>query len=124
MLVEARSAGATDVAGADAGVVVEPRVGGSRRPVVPQRRGEDDRELQALAHVRGEHLDGVGVGLQPSAALDGIAWLGAAPVQPRRECGQAEVLVEGSLVERLGDVSQVGEQAFAVRLGKQPLLQP
>ena len=38
-------------------------------PGVPQERAVDDRELEALAAVEGEHLHGVGVGVQAARAL-------------------------------------------------------
>jgi hypothetical protein len=45
-------------------------------------------------------------------------------VQPRRERRQAEVGVQGGLVQDLGHVAQVRHQAFAVRLREQAFLQP
>ena len=38
-------------------------------PGVPQERAVDDGELEALAAVEGEHLDGVGIGVQAAGAL-------------------------------------------------------
>ncbi len=85
-----------------------------------------DRELEALAGVHGEDLYGCRVGVEPPAALDHGVALGllATPAQPRAQRGQAELALQRGLVQRLGDVPQVGEQPLAADLAEQPLLQP
>ena len=83
-----------------------------------QRYGQvDDRELEALAAVDREDLDGLGVGLQAAAALlvGGVAvGLGDAPAQPRRQRRRPELLARRGGVQELADVAQVGQPALAV----------
>ena len=110
------------------GVVVGDRlalVADPRR--VPHERRVDDRELEALAAVDGEHLDGLGVGLQAARALlvgrvgGGV---GDAAAQPARQRGGAELLVHGDRVQELGDVAQVGQPPLAVDGGQHPAREP
>ena len=58
--------------------------GCSGHVLVPQEGRVDDRELQALAAVHGDHLHGRGVGLEPAAAL-----LGHVVARPRRSAAAA-----------------------------------
>ena len=64
----------------------------------------------------GHHLHGVGVGLQPAAALLGrvSAGLGDPPLQPLDDRRQAEPAGHRRRVQRLADVPDVGEPALAV----------
>ena len=80
--------------------------GAERRdvPRLPQVREVDDRELEALAAVDREHLDGVGVGLEPAAALlvgAVLGGLGDPPPQPRAERGRPELLGRRGGVQQL-----------------------
>ena len=81
---------------AGVGVVVDDRVGLARRcSRLPQVRHVDDRELEPLAAVDGQHLHGLGVGLQPAAALlvaRVAVGLGDPPAQPDGQRGRAELL--------------------------------
>ncbi len=68
----------------------------------------DDGELETLAAVDGDHLDGVGVGLEPASpflalrvALDVVD----TPAQPGGQRGRAEPLGHAGLVEQLGHVA-------------------
>ena len=64
-----------------------------------------------------QHLDRLGVGLQPPAALlvaRLLLGLGDPPPQPRRQRGRAELLGRRRGVQELADVAQVGEPALAV----------
>jgi hypothetical protein len=92
---------------------------------VPAVRHVDDRELQPLARVHGDDLDGGGVGLQAPAALGQAAAVGVldALPEPGAERAQPERLLDGGPVEHLGQVAQVGEPALPCLLGQQPALQ-
>ena len=82
-----------------------------------QVRVVDDAELQPLAAVHGEDLDGVGVRLQAAAAVlvAGVpARLGDPPPQPAGERGGPELLG----VQQLADVPQVGQPALAAHAGE------
>ena len=85
---------------------------------LPQVRAVDDRELEALAAVDGEHLDGLGVGLEPPAALlvaRVLLGLGDPAPQPRRQRRRRPCCSVGRRgVQELADVAQVGQRALAV----------
>ena len=81
-------------------------------------------ELEALAAVDRQHLHGLGVGLQPAAALlvaGVVAGLGDPTAQPRGQRGNAELLARRRGVQQLADVAQVGQPALAVDVGEQPV---
>ena len=64
-----------------------------------------------------QDLDGLGVGLEPAAALlvaRVLAGLGDPPAQPRGQGGHAELLGRRLGVEELADVAEVGQPALAV----------
>ena len=86
-----------DVDGAPAVLVVEvdgvALVGEAAR--FPQERAVDDRELESLAAVEGEHLHGVGIRVEaPGALVVGALAVGAVDplAQPAGERGDAELL--------------------------------
>ncbi len=84
---------------------------------VPQVRAVDDRELQPLAAVDGQHLDRLGVGLQAPAGLllVGVAaGVGDPPPQPGGQRGHPELAGGRGGVQQLAHVAQVGELALAV----------
>ena len=94
---------------------------------LPQVGEVDDRELEPLAAVDREHLHGLGVGLQPAAALlvAGLLLGGGDPLaQPRGQRGRAEPLGGRGGVQELADVAQVREMALAVDARQQPAGQP
>src|SRR4051812_16089896 len=70
---------------------------------VPQERAVDDGELESLAAMDRQDLDGVGVGLQPPRALFvTFLYCGADPgAQPARKGGGAETFVDRDAVEEL-----------------------
>ena len=90
---------------------------------VPRERYVDDRELQALTAVHGQHLHGLGVRLQSAGQLGGRHALLCPPDligQPVRQGdrpGMGATLVG---VQKPGDVAQVSELSFPVRVGKDP----
>ena len=89
---------------------------------LPQVGEVDDRELEPLAAVDRQHLHGLGVGLQPAAALLVARLLlgGGDPLaQPAGQRGRAEPLGGGRRVQQLADVAQVGQPPLAVDLGEQ-----
>ena len=69
--------------------------------------------------MHGDDLHGVGVGLEPAAALLARVAAGVddAVLQPLDQRRRAELPLDGGRVQRLGDVPQVGEQALARRCG-------
>ena len=84
---------------------------------LPQERQVDDRELEPLAAMDRQHLDRLGVRLEPAAALlvAGVeSGLGDPRPQPRRERRRAELLVGRGRVQQLPDVAQVGQLPLAV----------
>ena len=85
---------------------------------LPQERAVDDRELEALAAVDRQHLDRLGVGLEPAAAL--LVARVLAP--PRRSAGAARRSAPSSPIcsavaaacSSCADVAQVGQPPLAV----------
>ena len=124
-VVVPRAALAADVQHARVVAVVLQRLRGGRAPAVPQVGHQDDRELQPLAGVHGDDLDGGRVGLQAPAALLGVVLRGLvdAPAQPLQQCGGPHALPGRDGVQRLADVAQVGEPALPVGPAQQPLAQ-
>ena len=97
---------------------------------LPEVRVVDDRELEPLAAVHGQHLHRLGVALQPPAALLVVVVgrrLEHALAQPRRQRGRAHLLGHRRGVEQLADVPEVGHPPLAVdhreHARRQPLLQ-
>ena len=83
---------------------------------VPQIGAVDDRELEALAAVDGEHLDGLGVGLEAAAAVFVVlvfVRLVDPPAEPGRQRRRPEVLRHRLGMEELADVAQVGQESLA-----------
>ena len=69
--------------------------------------------------MEGEHLDGVGVGVEPPRALvvGALAVGGGDPLtQPAGQRGEPELLGVGGGVQQLADVLQVGEPPLAADL--------
>ncbi len=97
------------------------RSGGSG---VPQVRAVDDREFQPLGAVDGEDLDGLGVGVEPPAAVLGVGGLGVGLLDPAGQPGpqvRGAQLAGGSLgVKQLADVPEVGELPLAGCVGQDP----
>ena len=91
---------------------------------LPGERVVDDRELEALAAVDGQHLHRLGVGVEPPGAL----LVGAVPVglgdplpQPGGQRGDAELLLGRGGVQQLADVAEVGQPALAAQPREHPL---
>ena len=84
---------------------------------IPQERAVDDRELEALAAVDRQHLDRLGVGLEPPRplllALVALG-VGDALGEPAAQRGSPEPLGARRPVEQLGEVAEVGQLALAV----------
>jgi hypothetical protein len=106
-------------------VVEEDRLGIARDVArLPQVGVVDDRELDALAAMDGEDLDGLGVGLEAPAALlvaRVLAGRGDLLAQPRGQRGGAHLLGRRGGVQELADVAQVGQLALAVDGPQHPL---
>ena len=90
---------------------------------LPGERVVDDRELEALAAMDGQHLNRLGVGIEPQGAI----LVGAVPVgvgdalpQPGRQRGDAELLLGRDGVQELADVSEVGQPALAAQPPEDP----
>ncbi len=84
---------------------------------LPQVGEVDDGELQTLAAVDGQDLDGLLVGLQAPAALLVAGLLpggGDALAQPGGQRSGAHLLGRRGGVQQLGDVAQVGQRALPV----------
>ena len=96
-------------------------VGGAA--AVPQEGAVDDRELEPLGPVDGQHLDGLGVRLEPPAAVlvgGVLPGLGDPLGEPGGQRRDAELALGGGLVEELPHVAEVGHGALAVALGEDP----
>ena len=84
----------------------------------PQERAVDDRELEPLAAVDRQHLDSLGIGLEPPRAV----LVAALPARRRRSARAAsprsavapEPLGGRRLVQELADVAQVRHPALPV----------
>ncbi len=111
-----------DVEHAAAVVVVQQQHVRLGDPSVERERQVDDRELQSLAGVQGDHLDGGGVAVQPADAVgcqvDG-GFVPAAP-QPFDQRRQSETVGGGDGLQPLPDVPQIGQSPGAALLGEQP----
>ena len=90
---------------------------------LPGERVVDDRELEALAAMDGQHLDRLGVGVEPQGAI----LVGAVPVgvgdplpQPGGQRGNAELLLGRGGVQQLADVAEVGQPALAAQPCEDP----
>ncbi len=109
-----------DIDGAFVGVgrIVEHRdVAGLGVPV-PHVGAVDDGELEALAAVDGDDLDGVGVGFEAAGPflVVGVTFgVVDPPAQPGGQRGRAEAVGDSSLVQELGDVAQVRHEALTRR---------
>ena len=105
-------------------VVEEHRVGVAGDVArLPEEGQVDDRELEPLAPVDGQDLDGLGVGLEPAAALlvaRVLGRLGDPPAQPAGQGRRPELLGRRRRVEELADVAQVGQPALPVGPGQDP----
>ena len=122
-----RTVGPADVEQPGAVVVVQQQeVRGVAHVPVPAERHVHDRELQALGAVDGHHLHGVGVGLQPAAALlrRVLGRPGDPPLQPLDDGRRAQPSLDGRGMQSLADVPDVGEPALAVVCREQPLGEP
>ena len=100
------------------------------RDRLPEVGVVDDRELEALAAVHRQHLDRLGVALQPAAALLVAAVLRGLEhslAQPGSQRGRSHLLGHRRGVEQLADVAEVGHPALSVdhreQAGGQALLQ-
>ena len=83
---------------------------------VPGGRAVDDRELQAFAAVDGDDLDRFGVGLEsprPFLVLGVTCRIVDATSQPRGHRRRSQAFGHTRLVEELGNVPEVGHEAFA-----------
>ena len=90
---------------------------------LPGERVVDDRELEALAAMDGQHLHRLGVGVEPQGAiLVGAVAVGVGdPLpQPGRQRGDAELLLGRGDVQELADVSEVGQPALAAQPSEDP----
>ena len=77
----------------------------------------DDGELEALASVDREHLNGLGVGFESTTPLLGacvVASVGDPLPQPRGERGDPEMLGGDLCVEKLADMAEVGESPLPI----------
>ena len=82
------------------------------------------RELQALAAVHGQYLNGVGVGLQTAHAVLGacVAVVGGhPPAQPAGQRCDAQPAVDRRGVQQLAKLAQIGQFALAAEYRQQPL---
>ena len=90
---------------------------------VPRIRAEHDGELEPLAAVDGDDLNGVGVRFEAARALLVLGvtvGLRDTPTEPVRQRGRADTVGHGSLVKELGDVAQVGHETLAVGACEHP----
>ena len=87
---------------------------------VPQEGAEDDRELQPLAPMDGEHLDGLGVRIEATAAVLVVPVLPRLvdpTAEPGRQCRGPEAFPLRLGMEELRHVMQVGQVAAPPRSG-------
>ena len=93
--------------------------------VAVEREGQvDDRELQTLAPVHGQHLNRRRVALQPLAVLGAAPALVAAITQPVAQGGQGEVLGMCGFLQQLGHVRHIGHVPLAVAVGQRAFGHP
>jgi hypothetical protein len=86
----------------------------------------DQRELQPLAAVHGQHANRALVGLQPLCPVwrRAGAGLGHPGPQPLHQRAHAELAGDHRRVQALAEMPQVGQPALAAGMGQQPLHQP
>ena len=96
--------------------VVENRHRNLRLPAVPKKRAVDDGELEALAPVDREHLHGFCIGLEAKASILVVtifAGLGNSSLQPARERGRSQILLDGGCMEEPADMQEIRHQTLA-----------